>query len=178
MAKIFIGGDSWARGESWEFKHLGLQEYFTDDGYEVINASILGASNHDSIEILNNHLKKDYLPGDIIFWVQSEPLRDLRPTVPPYSTMPARIESAGGIYNLMRELLHSNYITLNLMGANYGTIIHVIGGLSSIGDVTEFKHVNPLVPSWTELLVGNIAKYLMLIGLGLLFGAVIGPLKN
>jgi len=157
--KIFIGGDSWARGEHPNFHHLGLQQYFVEEGYQVINSSVLGASNYDSIDILNNDLREQYQSGDLIFWVQTDPLRDLRGPKPLYHRLVPQITSAKGIYSLMDILLHNSYRKLEAVGNNYSATIYAIGGLCSVGDVGLFNFINPIVTSWPRLLVGDIPKY-------------------
>ena len=159
MKKIFIGGDSWARGEHPKFEHMGLEEYFAEAGHTVINASVLGASNHDSIDILADHMRDQYQTGDLVLWVQTDPLRDFRGPPPEFHRLIPGIQSAGGIYNLMQELLQNSYSKLDALGNKYATIIHAIGGLCSIGDTRLFRFISPTVVSWPQLLVGDISKY-------------------
>jgi hypothetical protein len=84
--KIFISGDSWGCGE-WTYftppimstvAHKGLEQYFIDDNYTVFNSSKGGSSNEFSIVRLSKDLQEYYSSGDIILWIQSDPIRDLR----------------------------------------------------------------------------------------------------
>ena len=80
MSKIFIGGDSWGCGEWTEqtVSHKGVEQYFINDNYTVFNSSEGGSSNKFSIDRLDKDLRDYYISGDIIIWIQTDPIRDLR----------------------------------------------------------------------------------------------------
>ena len=151
--QIFIGGDSWGTGEQPDLTHLGLEQYFRESGYTVFNLSKRGAGNRDSINLLLENLKINYQPGDYIFWIQSDPIRNLRP----YDRLPEQLDSAGSLQNLIDQLLTKDYDQLQMLGRRFNSTVHLIGGLSSIKEslVTERPRLNSLVVSWVKLLVGD-----------------------
>lgn len=160
-AKIFIGGDSWGCGE-WNpdredqvnlILHKGLEQYFNDIGYSVINSCRGGIPNNHSIDLLAEQLKRNHSEGDIVFWVQTDAVRDTRP----YDTLTAQILEANGLFNLCNQLLVKNYQTLDNLAQQYKTTIYVIGGKHDIymDGIAEFGNLNPIAPSWSHLLVGE-----------------------
>lgn len=158
--KIFIGGDSWGCGE-WNptkdqeqlLLHNGIEQYFKEAGYHVTNSSRGGLSNRNTIQLLDQQLCINYASGDTVFWIQTDPIRDLRP----YKQLTEQILEADGLFNLCQQTLQLNYHTLNDVAAKHQTTIHVIGGKFDLdpATLTKFKNLNALVPSWCQLLVGN-----------------------
>ena len=71
MTQILLGGDSWACGE-WarpegapghvpvEIVHRGIEQYFIDDGFGVVNTAEGGSSNKSAVErlaaVVDDHL--------------------------------------------------------------------------------------------------------------------------
>lgn len=158
--KIFIGGDSWGYGELPNLEHLGLSQYLTELGYTVINSSKIGSSNQDSIGLLLENLKLHFKPNDIVLWIQSDPVRNLS-AVSPNPLLHDAVKQAGGLINLMNNLLVSDYNQLQSIGRRFNTQIYLIGGLTSIRNdlVIDRPRLVNLVPSWVELLVGHLPKY-------------------
>ena len=162
--KIFISGDSWGCGEwgladwasdnpkAYGVTHSGLEQYFLNLGYEVINCSKGDSSNFESINRLKESLV-DYSNGDFVFWIQSDCLRDLRPFV----RLTQDILDADGVDNLCTKLLNSTYTKLNSLGIP----IYCIGGPHDLNltEMGKFKNLIPLVPSWVYLLVGHFKEY-------------------
>lgn len=153
MPQVFIGGDSWGTGELPKLEHLGLEQYFREDGYTVFNSSLRGSSNHDSISQLLETLKVHYQPGDYIFWIQSDPIRNLRP----YTELPQHLINAGSLKQLMSQLIETDYTRLTQVARRFNTVIHLIGGLTSVAEslIANRSRLNNLVTSWVELLVGD-----------------------
>lgn len=162
---IIISGDSWGCGE-WGYDgkllHKGLEQYLLDDGKQVTNCSVGGYSNENSINDLRK-LLETYTDDCTIFWIQTDPIRDIRPfwRLPdnelPYRTLPEEIQKHNGYDNLCRALLRKHYTELNSLGRP----IHLIGGKWDI-DTTLLEGLNNLKPtviSWVKLLVGHIEKY-------------------
>ena len=153
LPNIFIGGDSWGVGELPALEHLGLEQYFQEAGFQVYNAAVRGAGPRDSIGLLLETLKLHYQPDDYIFWIQSDPIRDLRP----YTELPEQVDQAGGLRNLMHQLLSQDYDHLHSVGRRFKSKIYLIGGLTSVVEtlVQSRPRLNTLVTSWVELLVSN-----------------------
>ena len=171
--KVYVGGDSWACGE-WQadpshhtgvsVAHAGLSQYLRDRGYKVINCASGGACNRETVGLLDNELveipfgaKTHYEPGDIVIWVQTDHIRNLR-HIPPnrYEKLTPAIKEAGGVYNLAINLLIPDYTRLNSIAERHNCIIHCIGGSANIHvSITnaKFKNLNCLVKSWNQLLL-------------------------
>ena len=167
--KIFISGDSWGVGE-WSpptehkiinkkavIEHKGLEQYFIEDEFVVFNSSVGGGSNRDSIRSLENNLEKYFKDGDFIFWIQTDPIRNLRP----YSDLTNQIKKANGLFALSNELLVDTYTVLDNLTKKYNTCINLIGGLSSIKTTLAktFDNLNVIIESWPELLVKDNPLY-------------------
>jgi hypothetical protein len=153
MPQIFIGGDSWGTGELPELKHKGLEQYFREDGYTVFNSSTRGASNRDSVGLLLESLKLNFKPDDLVFWIQTDPVRNLRP----YVDLPKELDQAGSLRRLMTQLLSKDYDRLHSIARRFDTKIYMIGGLTSL-DVellTARPRLHNLITSWVELLVST-----------------------
>lgn len=170
MPTIFIAGDSWGCGE-WnahgKLNHGGIEQYFTEAGYKVVNSSVGGYSNENSIYDLEKSLQSNTSNSKIILWIQTDPIRDLRPfwklpdNVTPWRSLTAEIKIANGFNQLSLNLLNDHYQSLNAIGKKYDTSIHLIGGKQDIVTdlLNKYNYLNALVPSWTHLLVGHISKY-------------------
>jgi len=83
--KIIVAGDSWAKGE-WDknsrtnennvVAHGGLQQYLTEDGHEVIDASLGGQSNLAILSLIRQKLDANE-NIDYIFMFQTDPMREI-----------------------------------------------------------------------------------------------------
>lgn len=153
--KIFISGDSWACGEwpngpSLHAVHRGVEAYFEEDGYTVINTARGGSSNKDSISLLASTTNEHYAKNDIIIWVQTDPIRNVS-----IDNLPRAVEQAGSIVGLMRDLAQEDYSRLNHLTLKYNCPVHVVGGLYSIQQdlLARYPRVRCLVESWIGLLV-------------------------
>jgi len=161
---IFIGGDSWGCGEwtcvddVYSISHPGLQQHFIDSGYTVVNSSEGNSSNLFSIDRLKNSLTEHYKHGDIILFIQTDSIRDLRP----YDlNLSKEIQKFNGIVPLKHNLLQNTYKKLNELGIEFNTKIYVIGGKEDLylEAFNNFENIIPLVPSWVYLLVGHFEEY-------------------
>jgi hypothetical protein len=173
MPKIFITGCSWGCGE-WKFigeylmsdeiLHRGLEQYFNDSGYQVVNVSQSGSGNRLSVDRLETALADQFVTGDIILFIQSDPIRDFRPdnsyTLPPVTkVLTDRLFIAGSLQKLHEELFNEQYKRLDVLASKYNTI-HLIGGLFNIHDTAgQYKNLNLLVKSWVHLLIGHMPEY-------------------
>ena len=152
--KILIAGDSWGCGEwGWDSEgnygliHNGLEHFLSID-HTVINVSKAGASNKETIELLNQYLTIDKTV-DLIFWFQTDPLRDARP----YSFFNQKILSFETLMELQLDLILSSYTRLN----NLKLPVCCLGGASTL-QTEYFKHysnLTPIVPSVTNLILGK-----------------------
>jgi len=179
--KIFIGGDSWGCGEwadpivlksgammSSVVSHKGLEQYFIDDNYTVFNSSKGGSSNRFSIDRLAADLKNHYSSGDIILWIQSDPIRDLRIHEHKHgyrnnygnNIAVALINNNNDFNQLEKCLLTANYDKLSCVANTHNAIIHVIGGLRNVEStvLSKFKNLNMLVKSWIYLLINDYGQ--------------------
>lgn len=150
--KVIIAGDSWGCGE-WteagnEIGHYGLEQYFKDGGHDVVNTARSNSSNKDSINRLS---QVNVQESDIVLWIQSDPLRDLRP----FHTLTEDINDSGGLEQLLDKLLNDSYTKLNQLGYK----VNLIGGLFNIRDISKFTNLLSVVPSWINMLVGQMPEY-------------------
>jgi len=152
--QVFIGGDSWGVGEHPTLEHQGLEQYFRESGHTVFNVSFRGAGTRDSIGHLLEVLKLHYEPGGLVFWIQSDPVRNLRP----YTNLAQQLKEAGSLKALMQQQLTQDYNQLHMLGRRFDTTVYLIGGLSSVAEhlVSERPRLKTLCTSWVELLVGDM----------------------
>jgi hypothetical protein len=157
--KIFIGGDSWGCGE-WgdnRLNHRGLEQYFIDAGYVVANTSCGASSNKDAVIRLSYALENRFSNEDVVLYIQTDPLRDLRP----YTTLTQEIINHNGVNSLRSSLLQATYEQLQTIAIKVNCKILVIGGIADLylPGFKKLKNVVPLVESWVYLLVGHITEY-------------------
>jgi hypothetical protein len=174
--KIFIGGGSWSMGEWAEntptIQHKGFEQYFSDDGFEVVNTSKTRTYHSAQIDILSNTLHNKFVSGDVIFFVITDPLLDIvQPELALLSypkkdilrlpKFTKRIEEAGGIKNLLELSQHQIYNKLNTVGKILNTQIYCIGGSFNLNTeiMSNYTNLTPIVPSWITLLVGQDEAY-------------------
>ena len=145
--RILIAGDSWGCGE-WDvfatkITHLGLQAYLAEYGCSVTNISIPGSSNIDSINNLKNQLLDNSY--DVVLWIQTDPIRDLRPYSDNSDKFALHIDD---FLKLQDELLINTYHSLNELGPN----ILCIGGCADIRLplIKNYPNLNPIIPSIIE----------------------------
>jgi hypothetical protein len=161
VPKVFITGDSWGCGE-WNYLnqqpkilHLGLEQYFNDSGYQVINVSKGKSSNSESIDRLATALEKNFNSSDIIFYIKTDPARDL--------IYDKNFINDLEKYNTYQEVLinesNKTYSSLDALAKKFNTSIYLIGGVCSIGNTDKFLNLVNLVPSFIYLLVGHMPEY-------------------
>ena len=159
---VLIIGDSWAGGE-WDggapakLLHRGLEQYFEETGYTVINQRQTGRGNQLSTVDLAKTLNTLPHANVVVFFIVSEPLRNY---AIPFETLKDDIVAHNGLFELQQHVLQQDFETLNQLATQYNIVIHLIGGLSSVpASVGEFANLNCLVQSWTKLLVGHEEQY-------------------
>jgi len=167
--KIFIAGLSWGRGE-WvgpNVVHRGIEQYFTDDGYRVHNVSKPRSTHTKINQLLDASLAEYYQPGDLVFWIQADPIIDViaeelvgKLTNQKLPGLSERLRLAGSLVALMTEQQRTIYCELNNIAVKYDTQIHCIGGTYNINPVIQdFSNLNLFVPSWINMLVGHFTEY-------------------
>ena len=185
--KIFIGGDSWGLGELnetqsttgqyyHEIVHSGIEQYFIDIGYTVLNSSMGGASNTFSISQLENSLDKNYNSGDLIFWIKTDPARNLgnhsmdniireKILEEDYSQLKVNLTNAikkyGGLLTALKNISEKDYNRLNSIAVKHNTKIYLIGGHCPIYEdiASKFLSLEIMTWSWTELILSNFIEY-------------------
>jgi len=171
--KIFIAGDSWGGGEYNNvngtvtgISHKGIEQYFTNDGYTVNNSSVGGMCNRTAIQRLRLDLETSHKDGDIIFWIQTEAVRDLVIPDPDDKNrviypLTNPVQLAGGIINLYRQLSNTRYNELDTLSKQFNTVIYAIGGCGSlfIDDIIKYSNLIPLIPSCVELISGKYPEF-------------------
>ena len=158
--KVFIGGDSWGCGE-WvhslvsgpHISHKGLEQYFLDSGYVVVNTAKGGSSNSKSIHRLD---KMNISDKDVVLWIQTDPMRNV-------DSMQIRegFRKFNSFIKFMEFLLYEDYKNLNAIGEKNNIKIHLIGGMTNVLEniTSGFSNLNTLVQSWNHLLIGHIPEY-------------------
>ncbi len=171
MTKIFITGDSWGVKE-WtpencndraeeidKAAHRGIHTYFQRYGFEVHNLSSGGSSNGESIDRLIQYIDKETglldRSQDYIFWIITDPMRDLRPYRDPKDKLSSEVIANKGWNNLLVKLFHQQCERANNLAKQRDIKIHLIGGITSftVEDVKQYENLIPLVPSWYDLLL-------------------------
>jgi hypothetical protein len=132
-----------------EVSHPGLAGYLQEHGYEVINLSVGGSCNRDAVYRLSGAIQSN----DIVIWIKTDPLRDLRP----YNNLVDQVLDSGGIINLSRRLSNQCYQTANAIANMHGTTIYCIGGFCDLDlELLEYHpQLTALVPSWVQMLVNT-----------------------
>lgn len=126
--------------------HKGLEQYFKDDGYITINISEANQSNSITISRLISLLESHQEDISII-WIQTDPLRDLRP----YDQFTNKFTTYNQILEYQSENLLNTYARLNSLDRD----IVCLGGCSKIplNMISRFKNLKPLIPSIMEWLI-------------------------
>lgn len=157
---ILIAGDSWGCGE-WDFRlitktateisisHKGTEQYFLDNGYNVVNLSSGNSSCSDSLEQLSIFFNSSESEDIVVVWFQTDPLRNLRP----YTNFRNQIKTYNDMLVLNDQILDSTYNLLN----QFNKKIVCIGGCSKLNLelINKYPNLIPLIPSVPEFLIEN-----------------------
>jgi hypothetical protein len=145
---IAIAGDSWGCGE-WDLNnfrvlHTGLEQYFREDGHEVINASKGFINNWTALNRLESVLGL-VKQIDKIIWFVTCPARG----------MTSRIESDP--YQIALENLRSDFNQASSIAKKFQCEILAIGGLCDVPDEFQSRHKNikMLIPNVCSLFIEN-----------------------
>jgi len=148
---IAIAGDSWGCGE-WDLTnfrvlHTGLEQYFRDDGYEVINTSKGFINNWTALNRLESALES-VKQIDKIIWFVTCPTRGMTLTIDsdPFQTA--------------QENLRFDFNRASKISEKFQCEILAIGGLCDIPDEFRSRHktVRVLIPSVCSLFVENYPR--------------------
>lgn len=167
--KIFIAGLSWGRGE-WigpNVVHRGIEQYFIDDGYQVFNVSKPRSTHTRVNQLLDQALTEHYAPGDLVFWIQADPIIDViadevtgKLTNQKLTRLTDRLRQAGSLDALIEEQQRVIYCELNNIAVNHNARINCIGGTYNLNPIiSEFTNLNLFVRSWINMLVGQFTEY-------------------
>lgn len=135
-----------------QLEHLGLEQYFTELGYNVFNASFPAESNSYSINQLTKFLHSNQ-SNCIILFIVTEPTRNFKPD---FATFKQDIVDHNGLFEFKRKVLYDDLALLNKLAEKHNQTIHLIGGLSSVPDIQQFPNLSCLCQSWPKFLVGDL----------------------
>ena len=161
--KILIAGDSWAFGE-WipnpsgvplteAILHTGINFYLEQEGHQIVNCAYPGGSNLHSFNRVKYFLEQDKF--DKIFWIQTDPFRDLRSTVEDHGSYKKDLYTKTfkeflEKHDRLLENVYNKFNTLNVQ-------INCIGGCSrlNLDMLKNYQNLNPCIESVILLLYPN-----------------------
>lgn len=175
MKKVLLAGDSWGYGAGFVHDANGVEGYgiltaeaFTE--YDFTNVSHRGGLNSESVQNIKDCLDKaDY---DSIFWIQTDPMRELRSVMlewdPLATTQGAfvgltatgvEVCSTQNLIKLMEQLLSESYRDLNKIAADHNKKIHCLGGCSMLHpSISQHENLIPIIPSIIQFLVPSFTE--------------------
>lgn len=156
---ILICGDSWSCGE-WDngaITHCGLAGYISQEtSHQVVNLSIPGASNLNTIKTVQTFLKLNpSIKIDQIIVFQTDYIRDTK-----YIDLVHLANQLQDGYTQFRARRISDfYYSLSSIAKKYNIPVYIIGGLSDTVWVSHFSQIYQGVTvacqSFTNLLINN-----------------------
>lgn len=174
--KVLMSGDSWAFGSGRVFfdgNHhifglpatdtgIHMRDLFTE--YEFTNYPFLGGHNIQSVEAIKNALSSEEF--DYIFWVQTDPMRDIASVKPHKFNEPVvltdsmiDLASSSNILQFMENKLTKTYLELDKVAADAGVKIHCVGGCSMLHHtISEFENLLPIMPSIIQFLIPTFTQ--------------------
>lgn len=160
LQKIFIADSSWGCGvfnDAGTVVHKGLEQFFIDIGYTVINVSAVGSSNVETLQRLDHALDENYRPGDFVFWIKSDPMEHVEIN----DQLVLQIKQLGSYKNFIKHTSDETYDLVNTLATKFDTTIYAIGGSCNLGKskLQQLSNVVALVPSWMHLLVAEFPEY-------------------
>jgi hypothetical protein len=129
----------------WKLLHRGLEHYLIESGHIVTNISMSGGSNNFIINAIRS--QESLKLFDVIFYFQTDPVRDLRP----YTNFKKDFSTYKQLILWQNSQLNTTYTQLNQLGSE----IYMLGGCSKLNLSLLSKHKNliPLFESIPEFLL-------------------------
>lgn len=157
--QIVITGDSWAYASIIDTNGTtgpGFADLFINQGCEVKNLAWPNQSNKNSIEKLAEFLQQKKFHDPLVYFVQSDPFRSIRP----YTEFTKLVIEKHGLFNARKYIMQQDYDQLEHIANLYSVNIHLIGGLSNVDEnlLINTKWCSVLVDSWVKFLVGYRAE--------------------
>jgi hypothetical protein len=150
---VLIIGDSWGCGE-WEWdskkgehitpnKHLGLEQYLTEDGFAISNVSVPGQSN---LEALSNAAFQPIHSFDYIVWIVTDALRDLSYVNKNYNELTSYADMIADSEFIMKHTF--------TVANNFNVPILCMGGCAILPQyINQYPNLTPAIPSLTKFLL-------------------------
>ena len=156
---ILIFGDSWGVAE-WHSNGTlsgpGIGNYFSLHS-EVINLSCGAHGNCDQFKRFENLLTNKFQidNDDTIYWIITDPLRTAQ------HDWKLIIESST-IQHAVVYILDGFFNQVNQICEQYNTRVNFIGGLCDLSDIdiSSYRNLSMIVPSWCKLLDDNYCESL------------------
>lgn len=160
--KILLAGDSWGCGtwvntlpnEPYGVVHKGIEQFMIDDGIEVLNISEGGLSNSEIIRKLV--CVRKIHTYDYIFFIQSDPLRDLKNSIGVEDKI-KWFEDYEHLLKIRDQQLTKTYVKLNQFSNQIGVKIHMLAGCSKIDKklIEPYNNLICVIPAIIEFLCPN-----------------------
>jgi hypothetical protein len=131
--------------ENYRILHPGLEHYLTECGHRVTNISIPGGCNN---HIINAIISKEPLDiFDVIFYFQTDPIRDLHP----YTSFKKDFIKYEQLISYQNSQLDLTYTQLN----KFGTKIYMLGGCSklNLSLLSKYENLISCIESIPEFLL-------------------------
>jgi hypothetical protein len=151
---LVTSGDSWSKGE-WDIinkkhtvSHQGINQYFADDGYKVVN--LHGFSNKISIKKLEKYLETN--SPDVILYFFTDPFRDF--TDPSNSSIFYKISktltSINNFQDMHEKLINDTLKKLDSLNKK----IYVLGGCQRL-EKRKFNNIEIFLESVSEFICND-----------------------
>jgi len=156
---VHIFGASWACGEyhlkdnQYTITHAGFETFLSESGFKVVNYAKGGLSNSEIIQSIVKN-KDQIKDTDIVFFIQTDPIKDLRP----FNTINQHLKQSNGYVDLAKNLLYHTYFILNRFAVEKNIKIYLIGSDCDLQYIHKSKFPNQfsnlifLVPSLIRLI--------------------------
>jgi hypothetical protein len=172
MKKILMTGDSWGYGAGYSLGNnivISPADIFTD--CDFTNECKPGLKNSDTIGTIAAQLSNSYY--DAIFWIQTDPMRDLWEvfaqnslgapgdwskdcTLTEYGI---NICSTTNLVKYIENLLFESYKQLNIIAKTWNKKIYCLGGCSMLHPkIRKYSNLIPIIPSIIQFLVPTFKK--------------------
>ena len=169
MKKILLAGDSWGYAAGYDDQPGFILTADAFPEYDFTNVSERGGLNSKSIQFIKDGLNNiDY---DTIFWIQTDPMRDLRLEFLEWdeghgagkcislSEYGVEICSTVNLVRFIENLITDSYSRLNTIAGDANKKIHCLGGCSMLHpSISLFPNLIPIIPSIVQFLVPTFTE--------------------